>query len=164
MRPRWRDEVQEWPQVDGPGKPDLGFPALQGIHSGRRTYADVVITLAAHHERADKQARAAATKWEQAKRRKYPVYDNSTRRRKVPFDFIPLAFEVHGQWGTAAEEFVKQYGGFAAKTKGLECSAEVARWRACIAVAVQQANSWIWLGQGSAPFKRSRFELPLAGL
>ena len=87
-----------------------------------------------------------AAAWEVEKCDRYSVTDASGRR-VVPFDFEPLAFELHGRWGTRARAFVQRLAFYRSQAFGGEFSAEVARAYGIVSVGLQRANACLLLGK-----------------
>ena len=100
----WKVPVVEWSRVR-PGEPDLEF---RGLPSARLTYADVVCTLAEVHARSATTAGVGAELWEHWKRERYFVV-GADGRRCVPFDFEPLAVELHGRFDQSCLKNVPKF-------------------------------------------------------
>jgi len=133
--------VAEWAIV-ADGVPDLAFV---GLPASRKVFADVVCTLADVHPEGGVRAGVQAKEWEKQKRLRYPVTD-AQGRRSVPFDFVPLAFELHGRWGEDARAFGQRLAYARASAFGSDFSAEVARLYAIVSVGLQRGNAALILG------------------
>ena len=162
---QWKEPVRQWARVQ-PGQPDLAF---RGLPASRLTYADVVCTLAAAHARSAVTAGVGAALWEVWKCTRYPVVDEAGRRC-VPFDFVPLAFELHGRFGESARAFAQRLAWARSQMLGTEFAADVARAYGVISVSLMRHQACLLLGapmpgQRRAPFSRRGgvSDLPLAG-
>ena len=165
VRVDWKQPVRQWARVE-PGQPDLAF---RGLPASRLTYADVVCTLASVHARSAVTAGVGASLWEVWKCERYPVVDASGRRC-VPFDFVPLAFELHGRFGESARAFAQRLAWARSQALGTEFTADVARTYGAISVSLMRHQACLLLGapmpgQRRAPFSRrgAVSDLPLAG-
>ena len=111
----------------------------------------------------------AGSLWEVWKCERYPVADASGRRC-VPFDFVPLAFELHGRFGESARAFAQRLAWARSQALGTEFAADVARTYGAISVSLMRHQACLLLGapmpgQRRAPFSRRGVvsDLPLAG-
>ena len=114
-------------------------------------------------------AGVAASLWEVWKCERYPVVDASGRRC-VPFDFVPLAFELHGRFGESARAFAQRLAWARSQALGTEFAADVARTYGAISVSLMRHQACLLLGapmpgRRRAPFSRRGgvSDLPLAG-
>ena len=153
LKVEWRPFCRWWPQTVRPGQPPLpGRPDL-GVHGlpGRLPlYLDVTAVTATSAGRLGRLTVGAASRraeWEKCE--KYPVFDRQSHRRLHRVNFEPLALEAHGFWGRRATHTLRMLAGVSARLNGRDISAEVLRWRAYVAVALQRGNAAIFLGDAA---------------
>ena len=145
---KWRPEVPAWrpgesDEFGNTGVPDLGIWRLPG---GLPLYIDVVVSVATSASRAGARAGATARDWESRKYARYRVDDPATGRRALAVEFEPFSLEAHGLWGPRAVAVVRRLAALGAFALGVDRGAEVKRWRAVLATALQRENARMFLG------------------
>ena len=141
----WKPHVAAWPRRTRDAEADVGFFRLPGM---RDTYVDGVISYAdpATYPGCESTPGHVAELKKRDKHRSHPVFDANLRRR-VPFDFVALSFERHGQWAKEAVIFTKKLATRRAEAAGLEPAEEIRRWYAVVSCSIQRTNAKLLRGE-----------------